>query len=184
MANDPNPLELPQTEPLNSSLKAIARDGTQCLLNQLLTTCNITSSAQNGVLLSLPAPNTALPRHKPLPTPKPPTKWELFARKKGIGKYSSKPGGALSDQERRKKLVYDEASGEWVPKWGYKGKNKPEDNQWLVEVNEKDWKKEEDAAAKGSSIRGMSRTERKDRIKRNERKMRANDRRSKKGGSS
>ncbi|KAF7123017.1 hypothetical protein CNMCM5793_001193 [Aspergillus hiratsukae] len=181
MANDPNPLELPRSEPLNVSLKATARDGTQSLLNQLLTTCPITSSAQNGVLLTLPPPTTVLPRHKPLPTPKPPTKWELFARKKGIGKYSSKPGAALADQERRKKLVYDQEKGEWVPRWGYKGKNKSDD-EWLVEVNEKDWKKEEDAAAKGSSIRGLSRAERKDRIRRNERKMRSNERRSRKSG--
>lgn len=181
-ANDPNPLDLSPSITLNTSLQAIARDGAQSLLNQLLTTCTITSSAANGVLLNLPAPQTHLPRHKPLPTPKPPTKWELFARKKGIGKYSTKAGGALADKERRKKLVYDEATGEWVPRWGYKGKNKPEDDQWAVEVPEKDWKKEEDAAAKGGSIRGMNRTERKERIKRNERKMRANDRRAKKGG--
>ncbi|KAJ5242537.1 ribosome biogenesis protein [Penicillium citrinum] len=158
LVNDPNPLELPTSQSLDTSLQAIARDGTQSLLNQLLTTCQITSNAANG----------------------PPTKWELFARKKGIGKYSSKPGAALADKERRKNLVYDEASGEWVPKWGYKGKNKEADNQWLVEVDEKDWKKEEDAAAKGSSIRGLSRAERKEKIKRNERKMRANERRGKK----
>ncbi|PYI29092.1 putative ribosome biogenesis protein [Aspergillus indologenus CBS 114.80] len=180
LVNDPNPLEISRSEPLETTLKATARDGTQSLLNQLLTTCPITSS-QQGVLLSLPAPATALPRHKPLPTPKPPTKWELFARKKGIGKFSSKPGAALADKERRKKLVYDEEKGEWVPRWGYKGKNKNEDD-WLVEVNEKDWKKEEEAAAKGSSIRGISRAERKDRIRRNERKMRSNERKSRKSG--
>ncbi|OQE31357.1 hypothetical protein PENSTE_c001G08531 [Penicillium steckii] len=180
LVNDPNPLELPTSQSIDTSLQEIARDGTQSLLNQLLTTCQITSNAANGVLLNLPSPATTLPRHKPLPTPKPPTKWELFARKKGIGKYSSKPGAALADKERRKNLVYDEASGEWVPKWGYKGKNKESENQWLVEVDEKDWKKEEDAAAKGSSIRGLSRTERKEKIKRNERKMRANERRGKK----
>nr|5BY8_B Chain B, Rrs1 [Aspergillus nidulans FGSC A4] len=66
LANDPNPLELPKSEPLNASLKATARDGVQSLLNQLLTTCPITSS-QQGVLLTLPAPSTILPRHKPLP---------------------------------------------------------------------------------------------------------------------
>ncbi|KAL4874657.1 putative ribosome biogenesis protein [Aspergillus karnatakaensis] len=180
LANDPNPLELPRTQSLDASLKATARDGIQSLLNQLLTTCPITSS-QQGVLLTLPPTTTVLPRHKPLPTPKPPTKWELFARKKGIGKYSSKPGAALADKERRKKLVYDEESGEWVPRWGYKGKNK-NDDEWLVEVNEKDWKKEEEAAAQGSSIRGMSRADRKDRIRRNERKMRANERNSRKTG--
>ncbi|KAL4934043.1 ribosome biogenesis protein RRS1 [Aspergillus undulatus] len=180
LANDPNPLELPRDTPLNTSLKTTARDGVQSLLNQLLTTCPITSTPQ-GVLLSLPSPSTTLPRHKPLPTPKPPTKWELFARKKGIGKYSNKPGAALADKERRKKLVYDEESGEWVPRWGYKGKNK-DDDQWLVEVKEDDWKKEEEAAAKGSSIRGMSRAERKERIRRNERKMRSNERNARKSG--
>ena len=132
---------IPTTVPLNDSLKATARDGAQCLLNQLLTTCPITSSAKDGVLLTLPPPNTLLPRYKPVPTPKPPTKWELFARKKGIGKYNAKPGTALADKERRKKLVYDEATGEWVPRWGYKGKNKAEEEDWLVEVPETEWKK-------------------------------------------
>ncbi|KAF9886053.1 Rhodanese- sulfurtransferase [Aspergillus nanangensis] len=176
LANDPNPLEISRSD-VNGSLRSTARDGAQALLNQLLTTCPITST-QQGVLLTLPTPTTVLPRHKPLPTPKAPTKWELFARKKGIGKYNNRPGAALADKERRKNLVYDEEKGEWVPRWGYKGKNKSE-NEWLVEVNEKDWKKEENAVAQGSSIRGLSRTERKDKIKRNERKMRSNERRSK-----
>ncbi|KAJ5902274.1 hypothetical protein N7495_002802 [Penicillium taxi] len=179
MANDPNPLEISTTESLNDSLRATARDGAQCLLNQLLTTCTITQSAEHGVLLSLPPPNTLLPRHKPLPTPKPPTKWELFARKKGIGRFNTTPGATLADKERRKKLVYDEASGEWVPRWGYKGKNKGED-EWLVEVPEDKWKKEETAADKGGNIRGMSRTERKEKVKRNERKQRSNEKRAKK----
>ncbi|PKY01245.1 ribosomal biogenesis regulatory protein [Aspergillus campestris IBT 28561] len=175
IANDPNPIETSPTESLDSTLKATARDGTQSLLNQLLTTCPITSTPQ-GVLLTLPAPTTILPRFKPLPTPKPPTKWELFARKKGIGKYNTRPGAGMADSERRKKLVYDQEKDEWVPRWGYKGKNKSADEQWLVEVDEKNWKKEEDAVEKGSSIRGLSRTERKDRIRRNERKMRSNER--------
>lgn len=178
MANDPNPFTRPAApESLNAALKETARDGTQCLINQLLTTCPITSSTQQGVLLTLPPATTTLPRHKPLPTPKPPTKWELFARKKGIGKYSKIPSVALADKERRKKLVYDEEKREWVPRWGYKGKNKSDQDDWLVEVPDKEWRNEEQAAAKGGSIRGMSRAERKDRIKRNERKMRSNERR-------
>lgn len=176
LAQDPNPLVIPPSEPLNDVLKATARDGAQCLLNQLLTTCPITSTLQDGVLLTLPPPNILLPRQKPLPTPKPPTKWELFARKKGIGKYSKKPGAALADKERRKKLVYDEEKGEWVPRWGYKGKNKAMENEWLVEVPQKEWKNE----GEGKNIRTLSRQERKERIKRNERKMRANERRARK----
>ncbi|EEP82870.1 conserved hypothetical protein [Uncinocarpus reesii 1704] len=180
MALDPNPINLPPnslTNPtlLDSTLKSTARDGAQCLLNQLLTACPITSSSTEGVLLTLPAPTTPLPRFKPLPTPKPPTKWELFARKKGIGKYNTKLGA--NEAERRKKLVYDEEKGEWVPRWGYKGKNKAEDNQWLVEVDDKMWKKEQDMNSRGESIRNVGRKERVESIKRNERKMRANMRR-------
>lgn len=135
------------------------------------------------MLLSLPPRSTALPRHKPLPTPKPPTKWELFARKKGIGKFNTKPGAALADKERRKNLVYDEEKGDWVPRWGYKGKNKSGEDDWLVEVDEKQWKKEEGLLAEGRSIRGEGRRERVEKIKRNERKMRANERKARKGGS-
>lgn len=154
----------------------------QVLLNQLLTTCPVTSHPQTGVLLTLPPATAALPRHKPLPKPKAPTKWELFARKKGIGKFNTRPGAQLADKERRKKTVYDEATGEWVPKWGYKGANKSADNDWLVEVDEKDWKREEDAAAaKNSSIRGLNRAERKEKIKRNERKMRHNEKKARTG---
>lgn len=179
MVLDPNPLNLPPnslTNPttLDAALKSTARDGAQCILNQLLTTCQITSSAE-GVLLTLPRPTTDLPRFKPLPVPKPPTKWELFARKKGVGKFNTKLGA--SEAERRKKLVYDEAKGEWVPRWGYKGKNKAEDDQWLVEVDDKSWKKEQEMNSRGESIRNESRRERVVKIRRNERKMRANERR-------
>jgi regulator of ribosome biosynthesis len=115
---------------------------------------------------------------KPLPTPKPPTKWELFARKKGIGRFSTKPGATLANKERRKNLVYDEQSGEWVPRWGYKGKNKAGEDAWAVEVPESKWKDE----AAGKNIRTEGRQERKERIKRNERKMRSNERRARKPG--
>ncbi|OAX82565.1 hypothetical protein ACJ72_03081 [Emergomyces africanus] len=183
LALDPNPLTLPNnctsTSSLNAALTSTARDGAQSLLNQLLTTCPITATPRDGILLSLPPRTTLLPRFKPLPAPKQPTKWELFARKKGIGKYNKKlgSGGGSAETERRKKLVYDEASGEWVPKWGYKGKNKRGENEWLVEVDEKMWKKEEGLSKEGKSVRGEGRRERVERIKRNERRMRANERR-------
>ncbi|EEQ91898.1 hypothetical protein RJZ56_006580 [Blastomyces dermatitidis] len=179
LALDPNPLTLPNNTSLNAALASTARDGAQSLLNQLLTTCPITATPRDGILLSLPPRNTLLPRFKPLPAPKQPTKWELFARKKGIGKYNKKlgSGGGSAEAERRKKLVYDEASGEWVPRWGYKGKNKSGENDWLVEVDEKMWKKEEGLSSEGKGIRGQGRRERVERIRRNERRMRANERR-------
>ena len=162
LANDPNPLEL-DTENLEGSLATVARDGAQALINQLLTTCPITSSKDAGVLLSLPPSTTPLPREKPVPAAKAPTKWEQFAKRRGI-----KP----KTREQRKNLQFNEATGEWERKWGYKGANKGVENDWLVEV---DMKKEAERK-EGTTIRGDSRRERKERQKRNERKMRKNQR--------
>lgn len=159
LAEDPNPVTL-NRDSLEQSLAEIARDGAQSLINQLLTTCPLTST-KDGVLLTLPQPATALPREKPLPQAKLPTKWERFAEKKGI---------KAKTREQRRNLAYDEESGEWKRKWGYKGLNKKGEDDWLVEV---DMKKEQERK-EGTSIRGDGRRERKERIRRNERKMRKN----------
>lgn len=161
LAEDPNPVTLDHEE-LEQSLATVARDGAQSLINQLLTTCPL-SSTSDGVLLTLPAPSTRLPREKPVPQPKAPTKWERFAEKKGI-----KP----KTREARQNLAYDEDSGEWKPKWGYKGLNKKGEGDWLVEV---DMNKERERK-EGTSVRGDGRRERKENAKRNERKMRKNER--------
>lgn len=87
-----------------------------------------------------------------------------------------KGGAALED--RRKNLVFDEESGEWVKKWGYKGKNKQgEGNDWLVELDDKKVRKEK-GLDEGMTIRNEGRRERKDRMKRQERKERSNAKRS------
>ncbi|KUI57521.1 Regulator of ribosome biosynthesis [Cytospora mali] len=169
LATDPNPLELDPND-LEASLAAVARDGAQALVNQLLTTCPITSSKADGVLLSLPPVVTSLPREKPLPAVKPPTKWEQFAARKGI---------KAKTKEQRKNLKFNEESGEWEKKWGWKGPRDRESGKvqadWLVEV-----KPEKEAKLKeGETIRGESRRERKENMRRNERKMRSNSR---KGG--
>ncbi|CAM6084834.1 unnamed protein product [Calypogeia fissa] len=61
-----------------------------------------------GRLVTLPPPISRLPREKPLPTPRVPTKWEQFAQKKGIVK------------RKRSKLEFDEATDEWRRRHGYK----------------------------------------------------------------
>ena len=80
--------------------------------------------------------------------------------------------------ERRKNMVYDEESGEWVRKWGYKGKSQREGGEWLVELDEKKQKKEEEALEGGKGTRGEGKRER---MRRVERKMRNNERRGKVG---
>ena len=57
-----------------------------------------------GRIASLPPPTTVLPREKPVPKPRPPTKWEVFAQKKGIVKVPTGPGlGIEIDREVLKK---------------------------------------------------------------------------------
>ncbi|CAH8392629.1 unnamed protein product [Eruca vesicaria subsp. sativa] len=81
---------------------------------------NLSSTDSNdGPLVQLPRPSTKLPREKHhanllcflflfhLPRPKPPTKWEEFALKKGI-------------QKRKKdKIVYDETTDKFKRRHGY-----------------------------------------------------------------
>ena len=168
LANDPNPLSLPPTNPsdpsiLESHLASVARDGAQVLINQLLTTCPI-SSTPAGVLLSLPPAQTPLPREKPVPAPKPETKWSAFAKRRGI-----KP----KTREQRRNQQYNEATGEFERKWGYKGANKAGQDDAIIEVSAK---KEAERAENGTSVRGDKRREIREKVKRNERRMRRNER--------
>ncbi|KAF8497553.1 ribosome biogenesis regulatory protein-domain-containing protein [Russula emetica] len=101
-------------------LQENARDGVQLLIASPFSLPAV--SSPEGPLGQLPTPTTQLPRAKPLPKPKPPTKWEKFARAKGI------------QSQRRDRKVWDEESQTWVPRWGWKGRNKAEETQWLHEV--------------------------------------------------
>lgn len=81
-----------------------------------------TKASPDGPLAILPTPTYQLPRAKPLPKPKPPTKWELFAAAKGIQKTV------------REKRVWDEEKQDWVNRWGRDGKNKEVEQAWITEV--------------------------------------------------
>ena len=107
-------------ENLEEYIQSTARDGAQALLSTLFSLP--TTSSADGPLAQLPPSTTELPRAKPLPKPKPPTKWELFARAKGIQK------------KRVVRKVWDEEKQDWVNRWGRDGKNKQEETQWLTEV--------------------------------------------------
>jgi len=173
LCNDTNPIPISAsaTSIPEAVLQSTARDCAQVLLNQLLSTCPITKSSDStSVTLALPPPTTPLPREKSVPVPKAKTTWEKFAEKKGIGKAGSKATG--KEGARKGKLVYDDASGEWVPRWGYKGKNKDGEGDWLVEVDDK---KERETGEAGDA-RKEKREERKERVRRQERKQRANER--------
>ncbi|KAI1436783.1 ribosomal biogenesis regulatory protein [Xylaria sp. CBS 124048] len=161
LAHDANPITTSTpaettsmgVDPLEAQLIATARDGAQGLINQLLTTCPISSTPQ-GVLLSLPAPSTALPREKPLPEPKAPTKWEQFAAKRGI-----KP--KTREQRRMKSQKYNEETGQWEKTWGFNKDGRIDRKEkgmvqqdWLVEVDDKKKRDDKDANAKQRIVHG------------------------------
>ncbi|WZY92094.1 hypothetical protein YC2023_064423 [Brassica napus] len=85
-----------------------SREGTKLVQAIADTLFNLSSTeTSDGPLVQLPPPSTKLPRQKHLPRPKPPTKWEEFALKKGI-------------QKRKKdKIVYDETTDKFKRRHGY-----------------------------------------------------------------
>jgi len=66
--------------------------------------------------VTLPPKLTEFPRQKPIPKPKPLTKWEKFRIQKGLRPHEKKP-----------RLVYDEITKDWVPRYGFGSKKHIED---------------------------------------------------------
>ncbi|CAL5015356.1 unnamed protein product [Urochloa decumbens] len=73
------------------------------------------SEDRDGPIVHLPPPTTRLPREKHLPKPKPPTKWELFAKAKGITK------------RKKNKREWDEQTQSWKRTYGYDRVNDDKD---------------------------------------------------------
>ena len=155
LCNDTNPLP---PSPNNTDLSSAARACAQALINQILASCQIHNSPSKGTVVALSQPLTILPREKPLPKPKPETKWEKFARQKGI----------RSDGRKKSKKQYNEDAGEWVPAWGYKGRNKEQEQNWITEVDER----KETELKEGETLAGQGRRERRERVKKNMHKQR------------
>ena len=94
----------------------ITRDNTQFMINHLFELPTENSEVGPIVLsyknvnisqATLPARVTKIPREKPIPK-KVETKWEKYAKMKGIKKH------------KRERMVYDKDAQEWRPRWGYK----------------------------------------------------------------
>ncbi|KAL3223404.1 hypothetical protein MRX96_027577 [Rhipicephalus microplus] len=124
LATDPNPLDAAKlkSESREEYLKELARDDTQLLINRLFQLP--TERREDVVVAVLPAGTTRIPREKPVPKPKPPTRWSEFAKQKGI------------KSRKREKLVWDETIKDWRPRYGYKRAQVEKKNNWLIEVPE------------------------------------------------
>ncbi|XP_075776724.1 ribosome biogenesis regulatory protein homolog [Pelodiscus sinensis] len=106
-----------------SRLRALARGNTQLLVAQLWALPAERAEGATGPLVAqLPEPSYRLPREKPVPRPRPPTRWEQFARLKGIRR------------RKRTSLVWDEAAKQWRRRWGYGRAGGDPARDWLIEV--------------------------------------------------
>lgn len=119
-AYDTVPVDADEYKALDPHLLALTLTSTQALVAGLFNLPTIKS--ENGPIAQLPEPVFVLPREKPLPKPKPLTKWERFANEKGIS------------HSKKDKKVWDEERQEWVNRWGFGGKNREGEGQWLHEL--------------------------------------------------
>ncbi|CAJ0930355.1 unnamed protein product, partial [Mesorhabditis belari] len=106
-------------EHTSEALLARARDNAQFLFNRIWELEK--ERVEEAIVVTLPKKLYRIPREKPVPEARAPTKWEQFAEAKGIVK------------KKKDKKAYDESTGEWKPTWGYnRGKDNTKD--WLIEV--------------------------------------------------
>lgn len=176
-AFDPSPVDevALSSDHAAAHLVQCARAAAQLLTNEL---CG--SQSDKGII-PLPPPELKLPREKPLPVEKASTRWDKFAKQKGIVK------------QKRSKHVWDEATQQWAPRYGYgRAKSaKSENENWVVEAKPGDdgsvdpfekraddkkakkgtQKRQEErnrleAAAAGDAAGGKSRAEQKAKLKR------------------
>ena len=102
-------------------LLEMSRNSTQFLINKLFELPRMSSEVEESTCIVLPPPNASLfPRFKPIPGPKALTRWEKFAKTRGI------------QNKKKSRKVYDDSTGEYKPRFGYGSKQVEQD--WLIEV--------------------------------------------------
>lgn len=121
LLSDPNDLDAVSLEKSREDyLKSLTRDNTQLLINAIWELP--TERVDECIVAKLPPPTTVLPRLRKVPGPKPLTKWEKFAREKGIKK------------KKTIKKKYDEVLDKWVPTYGHKRAEAEKQKDWVLEV--------------------------------------------------
>lgn len=98
----------------------LTRDNVQLLLNQVWELP--TERVEEAIVVKLPQPTFTLPRSQRVPKPKPLTKWQKFAKEKGIQK------------KKKSKLTWDENLQKWLPLYGYRKAAAQKEKDWLLEV--------------------------------------------------
>lgn len=101
-------------------IHSVATRATQLLIRKIFE-CP-TEPSIVGPVAVLPVETFRFPREKKIPEPRPETKWEKFAREKNI------------KHKKKERMVFDDATDEYRPRYGYKGINSGIDDHAIVEV--------------------------------------------------
>eukprot|EP00163_Fabomonas_tropica_P009178 TRINITY_DN18981_c0_g1_i1.p1 TRINITY_DN18981_c0_g1~~TRINITY_DN18981_c0_g1_i1.p1 ORF type:complete len:336 (-),score=117.52 TRINITY_DN18981_c0_g1_i1:240-1121(-) len=137
-----------------ADLQATTRDNAQLLINAIFQLPSTSAGEIGGRLAQLPPPSTRLPREKHCPKPRPETRWEKFAREKGIL------------NKKRDRMVWDEDRQDWVPRWGYKSKANDDlskDKNWVQELKTgQSWDTDELAEKKAAKRQRVAEQKRKE----------------------
>ncbi|VDK63001.1 unnamed protein product, partial [Cylicostephanus goldi] len=104
---------------VSEKLLSRARNNAQYLFNKIWELNR--KHVEEAVMAELPKSSFILPREKKIPEKKEPTKWEKYAAAKGITK------------KKKTKKVFDEATKEWKPTYGYRRGN-DDTKDWLIEI--------------------------------------------------
>lgn len=131
-----------------------AQGSTQVVINALFSLPK--QSGEEGKLVKLPKGTTRFPRQQGIPKERALTKWETFAKEKGIQK------------KRRDRLVLDDKTGEYVPRYGKGSKNALHRDVILPH---------KEGMADDADPFAVKRKEKKERVKENEKKKQSNLRR-------
>lgn len=125
----------------NTYLQELTRSNVQLLINSIWELP--TERVEEAIVAQLPKPEYVLPRTRCVPKPKPLTKWQQFAKEKGI----------KSIKKNKTKLKWDEELQKWIPRYGYQRAKAAEQKEWLVEVGNDNNPKEDPFTAISASKR-------------------------------
>jgi len=121
MASDSNPLDqAAMSADSEAYLHQLARDNCQLLFNKLYQLK--TETKEDVVSVVLPPPQIRIPREKHAPKPKPLSKWEQYAKTKGIA------------TTNKTKKTWDTELKRWVPRYGAKKAQAEREKNWVMEV--------------------------------------------------
>jgi len=118
-ASDTHPIDIVKfRQNTEEYLESLSRDNTQLLITKIFQLP--TRSASQGVIAALPKQVSNLPRTKHIPKPKAETRWDKYAKIKGIKK------------KKTDRMVWDEEHQQFRPRW----RANSADDTWVIEHKE------------------------------------------------